>query len=202
MMDDEKRYYVHSSSIIDDGVEIGDGTKIWHFCHVLSGSKIGNKCMLGQNVLVGPNVIIGDGCKIQNNVSVYIGVRLEDDVFCGPSMVFTNVLNPRAFVERKDEFTDTLVRKGATIGANATIVGNVTIGRYAMVGAGSVITKNIPDYALVVGAPGRQVGWMCKCGEVLTKKVHAQEKETLGCDRCNSKYEHEGNIFKPAFEGM
>ncbi len=160
-------YFVHPSAIVDDGAAIGADTKIWHFCHVLSGSRIGAGCVLGQNVMVGPDVEVGDGCKIQNNVSVYKGVTLEAEVFCGPSCVFTNVLTPRAFVERKDEFKPTLVRQGATIGANATILCGVTVGRYAMIGAGAVVTRDIPDHALVVGNPSRRIGWVSRTGERL-----------------------------------
>jgi len=162
-----KDYFVHESSFVDDNVIIGKGTKIWHFCHILKNTRIGENCVLGQNVMAGPDVIIGHNCKIQNNVSIYKGVTLEDDVFCGPSCVFTNVINPRAFIERKDEFKQTLVKKGATIGANATIVCGNTIGKYALVGAGAVVTHNVPDYALVVGVPAKQLGWVCKCGITL-----------------------------------
>ncbi len=161
-------YYVHPTAVIDEGAEIGEGTRIWHFSHVMSGAKIGRNCVLGQNVFVGRNVKIGDGVKIQNNVSVYEGVELEDYVFCGPSMVFTNVLNPRSEIERKSEFRRTLVKRGATLGANCTIVCGVTIGKYAFVGAGAVVTKDVPDYALVVGVPARIVGWVCECGEKLS----------------------------------
>ncbi len=163
-------YFLHPSSFVDDGVEIGAGTKIWHFCHVMSGARIGGNCVLGQNVFVGRNVVIGNGVKIQNNVSVYEGVILEDNVFCGPSMVFTNVINPRSEIERKTEFKTTLVKRGATFGANCTIVCGVTIGRYAFVGAGAVVTKDVPDYALVVGVPAQQVGWMSRHGHRLVKK--------------------------------
>jgi UDP-2-acetamido-3-amino-2,3-dideoxy-glucuronate N-acetyltransferase len=159
--------FVHATALVDADVEIGDDTKIWHFCHILSGSRIGAGCVLGQNVMVGPGVNVGSGCKIQNNVSLYKGVTLEDEVFCGPSAVFTNVLTPRAFVERKDEFAPTLVRRGATIGANATIVCGVTIGRYAMVGAGAVVTKDVADHALVIGVPAGSVGWVSHTGERL-----------------------------------
>ena len=159
--------FVHETAVVADGVEIGDGSKIWHFCHVLSGSRIGGNCVLGQNVMVGPNVHLGNGVKVQNNVAIYDGVTIEDDVFCGPSMVFTNVLTPRAFVERKDEFAPTLVRKGASIGANATIVCGNTIGRYAMIGAGAVVTRDIADYALALGAPARRVGWVSRTGDRL-----------------------------------
>ena len=158
---------IHPTAIVDDGVSLGPDTRIWHYTHVLPGTRIGARCVLAQNCMVGPDVVVGDGCKIQNNVSIYKGVTLEEDVFCGPSMVFTNVLTPRAFVERKDEFLPTLVRKGATIGANATVVCGVTIGRYAMVGAGAVVTRDVPDHALVVGNPARRRGWVSRTGEVL-----------------------------------
>ena len=158
---------IHPTAIVDKGAELGPGTRVWHFAHVLPGTRIGARCVLAQNCMVGPDVVVGDGCKIQNNVSIYRGVTLEDDVFCGPSMVFTNVLTPRAFVERKDEFLPTLVRKGATIGANATVVCGVTIGRYAMVGAGAVVTRDVPDHALVLGNPARRRGWVSRTGEVL-----------------------------------
>jgi UDP-2-acetamido-3-amino-2,3-dideoxy-glucuronate N-acetyltransferase len=157
-------YFVHESSYVDAGAVIGDGTKIWHFSHVLPNAVIGKKCVIGQNVNVGSKVTIGNNVKIQNNVSVYDEVILEDDVFCGPSMVFTNVMNPRSHVSRKNEYKKTLVRKGATLGANSTIVCGVTIGQYAFIGAGSVVTKDVPDYALVYGNPSRQHGWMCQCG--------------------------------------
>jgi len=159
--------FIHPTAVIDEGVEIGAGTKVWHFCHVLSGTRIGERCVLGQNVMIGPNVTIGDGVKIQNNVSVYAGVTLEDDVFCGPSCVFTNVLTPRSFVERKEELLPTLVRRGATIGANATILCSCTIGRYALIGAGAVVTKNVADHSLVVGNPARPIGWVSRTGERL-----------------------------------
>jgi len=163
--------FVHETALVDDGATIGTGSKIWHFVHVLPGSRIGKNCVLGQNVMAGPDVMIGNGCKIQNNVAIYKGVTLEDDVFCGPSCVFTNVLTPRAFVERKDEFAPTLVRRGATIGANATIVCGVTIGRYAMIGAGAVVTKNVPDHALVVGNPAHFIGWVSHTGERLNSDL-------------------------------
>ena len=172
--------FIHPSAFIDDGVSIGDGTKIWHFCHVLSNSSIGHSCVFGQNVMAGPNVAIGNGVKIQNNVAVYAGVTIEDDVFLGPSMVFTNVLTPRAFVERKSEFAPTLVRRGATIGANATVVCGNTIGRYAMVGAGAVVTHDVPDFALVLGNPARQVGWVSRSGERLGSN--------LACPRTGETY--------------
>jgi UDP-2-acetamido-3-amino-2,3-dideoxy-glucuronate N-acetyltransferase len=159
--------FIHESSYVDDGAVVGDGTKIWHFCHVMAGAVIGERCSLGQNVVVMPGTRIGDNVKIQNNVSIYEGVELEDDVFCGPSMVFTNVINPRSHVSRKHEYQRTLVRRGATIGANATVVCGVTLGEYAFIGAGAVVTKDVKPFALVTGVPGRQVGWMCRCGERL-----------------------------------
>ncbi|MCA9524307.1 MAG: N-acetyltransferase [Myxococcales bacterium] len=174
---------VHETSIVASGVTLGAGTRVWHFCHVMQGATIGEGCVLGQNVHVGPNVRIGNRVKIQNNVSVYSGVILEDDVFCGPSMVFTNVLTPRAFVERKDAFVATLVGRGATIGANATVVCGVTIGRYAMVGAGAVVTRDVAPHALVVGNPARQHGWVCRCGEVLRGAG-----DPLVCGRCEARY--------------
>ena len=159
-MNDKTEFFVHESSYVDAGAEIGEGTKIWHFCHIISGAKIGKKCSIGQNVNIGARAIIGNGVKIQNNVSVYDDVIIEDDVFCGPSCVFTNVINPRAFIERKNEYKKTLVKKGASIGANATIVCGVTIGEYALIGAGSVVTHDVPDYALVYGNPARVQGWV------------------------------------------
>lgn len=158
---------IHSSAIVDHGAALGDGTRVWHFAHVCAGARIGSDCSLGQNVYVGNQVRIGDRVKIQNNVSVYDNVTLEDDVFCGPSMVFTNVYNPRAAIERKNEYRDTLVRQGATLGANCTIVCGSTVGRYAFVGAGAVVNRDVPDFALVVGVPARQIGWMSRHGEQL-----------------------------------
>lgn len=160
-------YQVHASAIIDEGAQIGDGSRVWHFVHVCAGARIGKGVSLGQNVFVGNNVLIGDNCKIQNNVSVYDNVTLENGVFCGPSMVFTNVYNPRSLIERKNEYRDTLVKKGATLGANCTIVCGVTIGEFAFVGAGAVINKDVPAYALMVGVPARQIGWMSEFGEQL-----------------------------------
>jgi UDP-2-acetamido-3-amino-2,3-dideoxy-glucuronate N-acetyltransferase len=163
----DKKYFIHESSYVDDDVRVGEGTRIWHFCHILRSAKIGKNCNIGQNVCIESDVTVGDKCKIQNNVSIYRGVTLEDEVFCGPSCVFTNVYNPRAFIERKHEFRPTLVRSGATIGANATIVCGATIGRYALVGAGAVVKQDVPDYAIVAGVPAKQVGWVCKCGTTL-----------------------------------
>jgi UDP-2-acetamido-3-amino-2,3-dideoxy-glucuronate N-acetyltransferase len=159
--------FIHESSIVDDGAQIGQGSRIWHYVHVCSGAKIGQSCSLGQNVFVGNKVVIGDNCKIQNNVSVYDNVTLEDDVFCGPSMVFTNVYNPRSAIERKAEYRNTLVKTGATLGANCTIVCGVTIGAFAFVGAGAVVQRDVPNYALMVGVPAKQIGWMSEFGERL-----------------------------------
>tara|TARA_B100000242_G_C42919378_1_gene426291 strand:+ start:70 stop:663 length:594 start_codon:yes stop_codon:yes gene_type:complete len=170
------RWWKHESAIVDEGATIGEGTKIWHFSHVCSGAVIGNACSLGQNVFVGNQVVIGNNCKIQNNVSVYDNVTLEDDVFCGPSMVFTNVYNPRSAVSRKNEYRDTFVGQGATLGANCTIVCGVTIGRYAFIGAGAVVNKDAPDYALMVGVPACQIGWMSEYGEQLDLPLSGHEE--------------------------
>jgi len=161
------KYQIHETAIVDEGATIGEGTRIWHWVHVCGGAVIGERCSLGQNVFVGNKVLIGNNVKIQNNVSVYDNVTLEDDVFCGPSMVFTNVYNPRSEIERKEEFRDTLVKRGATLGANCTIVCGATIGEYAFVGAGAVVNTDVPDFALMVGVPARQIGWMSKYGERL-----------------------------------
>lgn len=157
--------FIHPTACVDEGAVIGAGTHIWHFCHIRAGARIGGNCNIGQNVYIGDGVAIGDGCKIQNNVSVYECVTLEDNVFCGPGAVFTNVINPRAWIKKMDQALPTLVRKGATLGGNCTIVCGVTIGAYAFVGAGAVVTKDAPDYALVIGNPGKQHGWVCECGE-------------------------------------
>jgi len=178
--------FIHESSYVDDGATVGDGTKIWHFCHVMPGAAIGERCSLGQNVVVMPGTVIGNNVKIQNNVSIYEGVHLEDDVFCGPSMVFTNVINPRSAVSRKHEYQRTLVRRGATIGANATIVCGVTLGEYAFIGAGAVVTKDVKPFALVTGVPGRQVGWMCRCGERLPDA--GEGASSLECPACSTVY--------------
>ena len=189
--EERKKYFVHESSIIDEKVEIGEETKIWHFAHVLNNTKIGKKCNIGQNVMIGPNVFIGNNVKIQNNVSVYEGVTLEDDVFCGPSMVFTNVVNPRSHWSRKGEYKKTLVRKGASLGANSTIMSGITIGQYAFIGAGAVVNKDVPDYALVYGVPARIQGWMCYCGVRLDLTNSHDSKETAGCKNCGRKYKRE-----------
>ncbi len=180
MLSVEPKAMIHETAVVDPGCEIGAGTKLWHFSHVLPNTVVGSNCSIGQNVVIGPDVRVGNGCKIQNNVSIYKGVTLEDDVFCGPSMVFTNVLTPRAHVERKDEFAATLVKRGATLGANCTIVCGNTIGEYAMVGAGSVVTKDVAPHALVIGNPARQIGWVSHAGERLT--------DDLTCPRTGTQY--------------
>ena len=182
---------IHPSAIVDDGAQIGDGSRVWHFVHVCGGAKIGNGVSLGQNVFVGNKVVIGDHCKIQNNVSVYDNVLLEEGVFCGPSMVFTNVYNPRSLIERKSEYRDTLVKKGATLGANCTIVCGVTIGEYAFIGAGAVINKGVPAYALMVGVPAKQIGWMSEYGEQLDLPLKGQAKAT--CQHTGAIYRLNGN---------
>lgn len=173
--------FVHESSYVDDGVELGEGTKIWHFSHILKGSRIGKNCSIGQNVMIGPDVPVGDNCKIQNNVSLYKGAELAEGVFCGPSCVFTNVLNPRAQVERKDEFRKTRVGRGATIGANATIVCGNELGEYCLIAAGAVVTKPVPAFALMAGVPARRIGWVSRAGEILD--------ESLICPRTGERYE-------------
>lgn len=190
--------HVHPTAEIDDGVSIGEDTRIWHFTHVLRGSCIGRQCNIGQNVVIGPDVQVGDGCRIQNNVSVYKGVTLEDDVFCGPSMVFTNVFNPRAHIRRMDELRPTLVRRGATLGANCTIVCGVTIGRYAFVGAGAVVTRDVPDHALVHGNPARVRGWVCACGVRLDVAVDEQTGRVSVCPACGSRYTANAQGIAPA----
>ena len=183
-------YFAHATAVVDDGASIGAGTKIWHFSHVMPGATIGQECILGQNVFVGNRAVLGNKVKVQNNVSLYDEVILEDGVFCGPSCVFTNVTNPRSEIERKDEFLKTLARRGATIGANATIICGVTLGEYSFVGAGSVVTKDVPDNALVVGVPARRVGWMCRCGERLES---GPEEGSYACARCGAGYRMEGD---------
>ena len=191
-MTTEAGFYAHPTAVIDQPCEIGSGTRVWHFSHVMAGARIGENCILGQNVYVDREVRIGSGCKIQNNVSVYKGVLLEDRVFCGPSVTFTNVINPRAFIERKAEFRPTTVGEGATLGANATIVCGVEIGRYALVGAGSVVVRDVPAHALAVGVPARLAGWVCRCGTTLP------ESREPACGSCGNRYRQDGNLLEPA----
>lgn len=180
--------FVHESAYVDEGATLGQGTKVWHFSHILPGTRLGENCSVGQNVMIGPDVAVGDNCKIQNNVSLYKGVELEDGVFCGPSCVFTNVVNPRADVERKDEFRRTLVRRGATIGANATIVCGNELGEYCLIAAGAVVTKPVPPFALMAGVPARRIGWVSQAGEILD--------ERLTCPRTGERYEVDGEMLK------
>jgi UDP-2-acetamido-3-amino-2,3-dideoxy-glucuronate N-acetyltransferase len=175
---------IHSTAVVDEGAQIGPGTRIWHFCHIMPGALVGNECNIGQNVFIDNNVVVGNGVKIQNNVSVYNGVTLEDDVFVGPSAVFTNVINPRSFIERKSEFRPTLVKKGATIGANACIICGITIGQYAMIGAGAVVTKDVLPYALMMGNPARQHGWVSQAGA----RLHFNENSEAVCAVSNQRY--------------
>ena len=187
-----KAFFVHESSHVDKPSDIGQGTKIWHFSHVLKNCRIGKNCTIGQNVCIGPGVTIGENVKIQNNVSVYEGVTLEDDVFCGPSMVFTNVINPRSHWPRRDEFKPTLVRRGASLGANSTILCGLTIGRFAFVGAGALVNRDVPDYALVHGVPGRIRGWICYCGQKLSLTDSTSTQETAVCGACGRAYRKDG----------
>jgi UDP-2-acetamido-3-amino-2,3-dideoxy-glucuronate N-acetyltransferase len=190
----EKVYFAHESAIIDEGCKIGKGTKIWHFTHIMKGCEIGENCNLGQNVVISPDVVLGKNVKVQNNVSIYTGVICEDDVFLGPSMVFTNVINPRSHILRKDQYRATLVRRGASIGANATIVCGNEIGEFAFIGAGAVVTKKVPPYALIVGNPGRHVGWMSEYGH----RLDFDEKRIALCPESQEKYEltKEGLVIK------
>ncbi|HET7623511.1 MAG TPA: DapH/DapD/GlmU-related protein [Gemmatimonadaceae bacterium] len=180
---------VHESSYVDDGAVVGRGTRIWHFCHVMKGAEIGEQCSLGQNVVVMPGVVLGRNVKVQNNVSIYEGVHCEDDVFLGPSAVFTNVINPRSHVSRKHEYRSTLVKRGASIGANATIVCGHDLGEYAFVAAGAVVTRSVPAYALVAGVPARVIGWMCACGERLPIGADLDDSKGVRCSACGSRYE-------------
>jgi len=187
----QEKYFVHDTAIIDTQVILGEKTKVWHFSHILSGSVIGNRCSFGQNCVVGPNVNIGNGVKVQNNVSIYEGVEIEDDVFLGPSMVFTNVVNPRAFIVRRDEFKKTLLRKGCSIGANATIICGISIGEFALIGSGAVVNKDVKSYALMVGVPAKQIGWVSKAGNTL----FFDEDNIAECSYDNSRYKLEKNTL-------
>lgn len=188
----DKKYFAHSSAVIDEGCEIGEGVKIWHFSHIMPGCKIGDGCNIGQNVVISPKVLLGKNVRVQNNVSIYEGVICEDDVFLGPSMVFTNVINPRSAVSRKHEYRTTLVRKGASIGANATIVCGHEIGEYAFIGAGAVVTKSVPAYALVVGNPARHIGWMSEYGHRLT----FNDENKAVCEESGEIYTFENNLVR------
>ena len=188
----EKEYFVHISSFVDDGCKIGKGTKVWHFCHIMSSCVIGENCNIGQNVVVSPNVTLGNNVRVQNNVSIYTGVICEDDVFLGPSMVFTNVINPRSAISRKNEYKQTLVKKGATIGANATIVCGITLGEYAFIGAGAVVTKDVKPYSLVVGNPGKHIGWMSEYGQ----RLNFDSNGIAVCPESQERYIVEEGIVK------
>lgn len=191
-MDNKKTYFAHETAVIEEGCAIGEGTKIWHFSHIMTGCKIGKNCNIGQNVVVSPEVVLGDNVKVQNNVSIYTGVTCEDDVFLGPSMVFTNVINPRSAVNRRGQYSKTLVKKGASIGANATIVCGHDIGRFAFIGAGAVVTKEVPDYALVVGNPARQVSWMSEFGH----KLDFNTEGFAECSESGQRYKLENGKVK------
>jgi len=192
----ELPYFVHESAYVDEPCVIGKGTKIWHFSHVMRDCIIGERCNIGQNVVVSPGCRIGTNVKIQNNVSVYTGVVLEDDVFCGPSAVFTNVINPRSHVSRRDEYRATLVKRGASIGANATIVCGHTLGRYCFVGAGAVVTRDVPDFAMVLGNPARVRGWVCYCGNKLALAASGEGRERTACAACGRSYQRAGNVVE------
>ena len=195
-MSDSRPFFAHESAYVDEGCAIGAGTKIWHFTHIMSGAIIGERCNLGQNVVISPDVVLGNNVKVQNNVSIYTGVILEDDVFCGPSMVFTNVINPRSHVVRKHEYQRTRVGRGASLGANCTVVCGHDIGKYAFIGAGSVVTRNVPDYALVVGNPARITGWVCECGVKLASGATPPPSAT--CASCGTLYGtgHDGQLMR------
>jgi UDP-2-acetamido-3-amino-2,3-dideoxy-glucuronate N-acetyltransferase len=186
---------VHATAIVDAGAEIGEGTRIWHWVHVCAGARIGRNCVLGQGVYIGNRARIGNNVRVQNNVSVYDNVIIEDDVFCGPSMVFTNVYNPRAFISRKDEYRDTVVRRGATLGANCTIVCGVTVGEHAFIGAGSVVNRDVPSYALIVGVPGRQIGWVSRAGERLPLPLNGTGEAR--CPRTGEVFRLDGDAIRP-----
>jgi UDP-2-acetamido-3-amino-2,3-dideoxy-glucuronate N-acetyltransferase len=196
MSDETKKFFAHESAYIDEGAVIGEGTKIWHFCHVMGGAKIGRNCSFGQNVVVHATTVVGDGVRVQNNVSLYDAVVLEDDVFCGPSMVFTNVINPRSHTPRKHEYMTTLVRQGASIGANATVVCGNTVGRHAFVGAASLVTHDVPDHALVFGVPARLQGWMCTCGVRLPLGTEPEREEKGVCDECGRRFIRRGLVVR------
>lgn len=196
-MSDKNNYFVHESSYVDEPCSIGDGTKIWHFSHIMKDSEIGGNCNIGQNVVISPGCVVGNNVKIQNNVSIYTGVILEDDVFCGPSMVFTNVINPRSHVERKNEYQTTLVGRGATIGANATIVCGNSLGKYAFVGAGAVVTRDVPDFAVVYGSPAKVKGWVCQCGLMLNFGASDETDQTTDCS-CGLSYKKSGSAVRIA----
>jgi len=189
--------FVHPTATVDDGAAVGRGTRIWHYCHVMSGARIGASCVLGQNVFVGGAAVVGDRVKIQNNVSVYDAVTIEDEVFCGPSMVFTNVLIPRAFIERKAEYRPTRVRRGATLGANCTILCGHTVGAYALVGAGAVVTHDVPDHALMLGVPARREAWVCRCGVTL---MDGAPDGLLFCPACGARFRRRGDTLQPLAE--
>jgi UDP-2-acetamido-3-amino-2,3-dideoxy-glucuronate N-acetyltransferase len=197
-MEDRGGYQVHRSSYVDEGAVLGAGTRVWHFCHVNSGAVIGERCSLGQNVVVMPRVKLGNNVKVQNNVSIYEGVICEDDVFLGPSMVFTNVINPRSHVSRKNEYKETLVRRGTSIGANATIVCGNMLGEYSFVAAGAVVTREVPAYALVAGVPATVMGWMCQCGERLKLPATLKDGSAARCEACSSEYRARGDRLERA----
>ncbi len=194
MSDDTVKYFAHESACIDKGAQIGEGSKIWHFCHVMSGARLGRGCSLGQNVVVHSTVVVGDGVKIQNNVSLYDGVILEDDVFCGPSMVFTNVINPRSHTPRRDQYQRTLVKRGASLGANCTILCGNTIGAHAFVGAAALVTRDVPDHALVFGVPARLEGWVCTCGVRLELGTDPEGEQQAACEDCGRRFTRKGHL--------